>query len=83
MLTLRLCPGPGVQDFSGSSSVTSRNSLIHYAATNGTYSPRFEAEGVATCRYGVLLAALDGSLATANFREWLFFQANFALLGFD
>jgi hypothetical protein len=45
-----LSPGPVGENFSGSWSVTSRNTLIHNAATNATKSPRFEAEGAAKCR---------------------------------
>jgi hypothetical protein len=48
------------EDFSGSSTVTSRNSLLRNGATNATWSPHFDAEGVATCRRRVLTAALDG-----------------------
>jgi hypothetical protein len=61
------------EDFSGSCDVASRNPLIHDGATNGTNSPCLDAEGVALRRYRVLTAASDGSLATANFRESLFF----------
>jgi hypothetical protein len=71
---VRLSSGPGVQDFSGSSAVTSRNSLLHNSATNGTNSPCFDAEGVALRSYRVLSAASDGSLATANFAEFQFFS---------
>lgn len=37
--------------------------------------PRFGAEGVATCRSGVLAVAPDGLLATVNFREDVFSAA--------
>src|SRR5215208_7495295 len=60
------------QDFSGSHTVTSRNPLVHKGATNGTKSPRFDAEGLLLCRCRGLAAAPDGSLATANFREFFF-----------
>jgi hypothetical protein len=58
--------------FSGGCDVASRNPLIHNGATIGTYSLRFDAEGVAPRRFGVLAAALEGVLATANFVELLF-----------
>ena len=61
-------------DFSGSSTVTSRNPLIHNGATNATRSPRFDAEGGAPCRSWALAAELGGTLATTNFREDLFFS---------
>jgi hypothetical protein len=61
------------KNFSGSSTVTSRNTLLHKGATNGTNSPRFDAQEVPPCRCRVLGAAHDGSLATVNFREFLFF----------
>lgn len=53
--------GPTGEDFSGSGAVTSRNSLLRDGATKATQLSRFGAEGVATCRPGVLAAALDGS----------------------
>jgi hypothetical protein len=65
------------QDFSGSYTVTSRNPLLHDGATNATWSPRFEANGATPYRYRVVGAALDGSLATANFRELPFFSTTF------
>jgi hypothetical protein len=64
-----LAPGPIGQGFSGSCGVTSRNGLIQKAETNATWSPCFDADNVAPCRCRVLGAALDGSLATPNFRE--------------
>src|SRR5215211_509259 len=69
---VRLGPGPMGGDFSGSSTVTSRNPLLHDGATNATWSPRFDGGGVAACRRRVLIGTLAGSLATANFREYLF-----------
>jgi hypothetical protein len=42
--------------------------LIHKGATNATWSGRFGSEVVPPCRSGVLTAAFDGLLATANFR---------------
>ena len=60
------------RDFSGSCAVTSRNPLIHNGATNRTYPPRFDAEGVPPRRFEVLVAVSDGLLATLNFREFLF-----------
>jgi large repetitive protein len=38
-------PGSMDEHFSGSCAVTSRNSLIHNGATNGTKSPRFDLKG--------------------------------------
>jgi hypothetical protein len=64
--------GLGVQDFSGSRAVTSRNTLLHNGATNTTWSPRFDSEGVPLCRCQVLATVHGGSLAMANFREYLF-----------
>src|SRR5215212_1568459 len=60
------------EDFSGSRDVASRNPLVHKDATNGTNSLYFDAEGVALRCYRVPTAASDGSLATANFREFHF-----------
>jgi hypothetical protein len=68
-----LCPDLIGQDFLGSCAVTSRNPSIHNRATSVTWSPRFDAEGMPPCLCIVLGGALDGSLATANFRESLFF----------
>jgi hypothetical protein len=59
--------------FSGSWAVTSRNGLIHKGATNATWSALLDADGHTPCRSRVLLASLDGALATLNFREFLFF----------
>ena len=61
------------EDFSGSCAVTSRNPLIHNGATNATWSGRFGSEVVPPCRSGLLTAAVDGLLATANFGELTFF----------
>jgi hypothetical protein len=61
------------EKFSGSSSVTSRNPLIHNGATNATRSRLSDSEEAPPCRTRVLGAELDGSLATLNFRELLFF----------
>jgi hypothetical protein len=68
-----LCPDLIGQDFLGSCAVTSRNPSIHNRATSVTWSPRFDAEGMPSCLCIVLGGALDGSLVTANFREFLFF----------
>jgi hypothetical protein len=43
---VRRSPGPNVQDFSGSCTVTSRNPLIHNGATTATKSERFGAGGL-------------------------------------
>jgi hypothetical protein len=71
---IRPSSGLRVLEFSGSSTVTSRNGLLHQGATTATYSPLLDAEGLVPCRCEVIDAALDGSLATANFGE-LFFHA--------
>jgi len=62
------------QDFSGSWSVTSRNSLLHNGVTNATRSPRFDAEGGVPCRSRVWADAPGEALATVNFREFLFYE---------
>jgi hypothetical protein len=67
-------PGPMGEYFSGSCAVTSRNTLPHKGATNGTNSPRFDTEGVALCCCRVLAAAPEGLLATANFGEFIFLR---------
>jgi hypothetical protein len=71
---LRLVPTPMGENFSGSCIVTSRNPLIHKGATTATKSERFDAEEVPPCRCRVPAAATEGSLATANFREFLFYE---------
>jgi hypothetical protein len=43
---VRLSPAPTGENFSGSRTVTSRNSLIHNAATNGANPVCFEGSGV-------------------------------------
>ena len=43
---VRLCPGPMGGDFSGSSTVASRNTLLHDGATNATWSGHFYPEAV-------------------------------------
>jgi hypothetical protein len=65
-------PGPMGQDFSGSRAVTSRNPLIHNGATNATWAPHFDSEGVPLCSCQVLATVHVGSLATANFRDFFF-----------
>src|SRR5688572_18075430 len=60
------------QEFSGNCDVASRNALLHNGATNATRSRRLESEEAPPCRTRVLGAELDGSLATANFRESFF-----------
>jgi hypothetical protein len=60
------------ENFSGSWSVTSRNFLIHNGATNATWSGRFGTEVVLPSHSRGLRAALGGSLATTNFREFVF-----------
>src|SRR5215218_7627065 len=65
------CPPLRGQGFSGSCGVTSRNTLIHIAAMNATWSGRFDYEGMPPCRSGVPGAEFVESLATANFRELL------------
>jgi hypothetical protein len=70
---VRLIPGPMGEDFSGSCTVTSRNPLIQIGATNGTKSERFDAKRVSPCCSRVLGDAPDGSFATLNFAEFIFF----------
>jgi hypothetical protein len=67
-------PDPMGGDFSGSGAVTSRNPLLHDGATNATWSGRFDLWTVPPCRSRVLGAELDESLATPNFREFLFLR---------
>ncbi len=70
---VRLSPGPMGEHFSGSCTVTSRNSLIHNSATNSTKSPRFDAKGVL---HNLLLSGyrcIDEPLATVNFGEFFFY----------
>jgi hypothetical protein len=69
---VRLSPVLMGEDFSGSCIVTSRNSLTHIGATTATKSERFDAEGVPPCCCGVLSAASERLLATANFREFIY-----------
>ena len=71
---VRSSPGPIGQDFSGSRTVTSRNPLLRKGATKGTKSPLFGVRGMPRCRCRVLGAAPDGTLATANFREFHFLK---------
>jgi hypothetical protein len=60
------------ENFSGSCTVTSRNSLIHNGATTATKSERFDAEGVPPCCSRVLGNVPIGLLATVNFAEFFF-----------
>ena len=69
---VRASPGLMGRDFSGSCTVTSRNSLIHEGATTATKSECFDAEGVPPCSRRVLTAASEQLLATVNFAEFLF-----------
>ena len=69
---VRLSPSPMGEHFSGSCTVTSRNSLIHNGTTNGTKSERFESKGE---QQGLLLRAcrcVEEPFATVNFREFHF-----------
>ena len=68
-----LAPDLTAKEFSGSCAVARRSPLIHNGATNGTYSPLFDASGVPRCSCGVLSATPDGLLATANFGEFRFY----------
>ena len=65
----RSSPGSRGEKFLGSCGVASRNCLIHEGETDATQTPRSGPKGVLSGRRGVLLAELDGSLATTNFRE--------------
>src|SRR5215217_1384567 len=62
------------EDFSGSCAVASRNTLLHNGATNATWSGHFYPEAVPPCRSRAPGAEFGGSLATANFRELLFYE---------
>jgi hypothetical protein len=69
---VRWVPGPMGENFSGSCTVTSRNLLIHIGATTATKSGCFDPKGV---HQGLLSGGwrcVEESLATANFREFLF-----------
>src|SRR5215208_3225539 len=70
---VRLSPGPMGEDFSGSCPVTSRNPLIHKGATNSTKSERFDVKGVQQGLLSWGWRCVGEPLATANFREFLFF----------
>src|ERR687889_2428821 len=72
---VRLFPGPMGVDFSGSRVVASRNTLLHDGATNATWSGRFDLGTVPAGRSRVPGAHLGGSLATPNFREFLFLRS--------
>src|SRR5215212_2408070 len=74
---VRFCPGPMGQEFSGNCDVASRNALLHNGATNATRSRRSDSEEAPPCRTLVLGAELDGSIATANFRELPFCQLRY------
>ncbi len=69
---VRLSPGPMGEHFSGSCTVTSRNSLIQKGATTATKSERFDATGG---QQGLLSRAyhcVEEPLATVNFAEFFF-----------
>jgi hypothetical protein len=65
-------PDPMGQDFSGSCTVTSRNLLIHNGATTATKSGGFDPKGVQQGLLSRGWRCVDESLATLNFREFLF-----------
>src|SRR5215203_760112 len=69
---VRLVPSPMDENFSGSCTVTSRNSLIHNGATTVTKSASFDAEGAPPCCCRVLTAVSERLLVTVNFREFQF-----------
>jgi len=58
------------QDFSGSSTVTSRNSLILKGATTATKSEPFDPKGVHQALLSRACHCVEDPLATANFREF-------------
>ena len=64
-------PPPG-ERFSGSCTVTSRNSLIHNGATNGTKAGRFDPKGVQQGLLSRACRCVEEPLATVNFAEFLF-----------
>src|SRR5215218_6342288 len=67
------CPhdvdSPPGEHFSGSCTVTSRNSLIHNGATNGTKAGRFDPKGVQQGLLSRACRCVEEPLATANFGE--------------
>jgi hypothetical protein len=67
--------GPMGEHFSGSCTVTSRNSLIHIGATTATKSECFDATGVQQSLLSRACHCVEEPFATANFRELLFFHA--------
>jgi hypothetical protein len=69
---VRLSPGPIGEHFSGSCTVTSRNSLIHNGATNGTKSGSFDPKGEQQGLLSRVCRCVEEPFATANFREFVF-----------
>jgi hypothetical protein len=71
--------GPGLcgtsdmgEHFSGSYTVTSRNSSIHNGATNGTKSGRFDPKGEQRGLLSRGWCCVEEAFATVNFREFSF-----------
>jgi len=62
------------EHFSGSCAVTSRNSLIHNGATNGTKSERFDPKGEQRGLLSWGCRCVEEPFATVNFREFYFFS---------
>jgi len=69
---VRFNSGPMDQDFSGSCTVTSRNSLIQKGATTATKSEVFRPKRGAPGLLWRGWRCVEESLATVNFREFLF-----------
>ena len=62
------------ENFSGSCTVTSRNLLIHIGATTATKSECFDPKGVQQGLLSWGWRCVEESLATANFREFFFYE---------
>jgi hypothetical protein len=71
---VRLVPAPMGENFSGSCIVTSRNPLIHIGATTATKSGRSHPKGVLQGLLSGDSRCVEESLATANFREFLYYE---------
>jgi hypothetical protein len=69
---VRYGPGPMGQEFSGNCDVASRDALLHNGATNATWTGRFDPKTVPPWGSWALAAEIGGTLATPNFREYLF-----------
>jgi hypothetical protein len=61
------------EHFLGSCTVTSRNSLIHNGATNGTKLGRFDPKGEQQGLFSRACHCIEEPFATVNFVEFFFF----------